>query len=338
MNLYSIISFKTSFFEVINSLHIKNKEKNTLRSNFIDFIKIPKLIEMNIFKDIYMSYNSNFYICENNASKFLVAIQEKFGVNIPNFPEPECHEVVHFTGFSNFQELIDKARAFMSNPEAKNKKELAKEHIKETLVTENKIRVDLIDAIRKPMPKSLKDCRVLAIDFEYDQNNNCSISECGLSFYLNGVYTHEHYIIEGNYENKRNYSLQFKFKFGESKIITMQELMSILVEKMKRTRYVVGHCLLSEHLIMSHHGLNILTLSNIIPVDTQYIFKSKFSYDLEHKLVSLGTLLEQLSIQNDHLHNAGNDAAYTLEAFVKMVQCFSKHTGKSKIKVATIVD
>lgn len=336
MNLYSIISFKTSFFDAMNSLQLKNKEKKTLRSSFLEFMKIPQIIEMNIFKDIYMSYNSNFYICENNASKFSIAIQEKFGIDIKHFPVPECPDVIHFTNFSNFQELIEKARAFMANPEAKNKKDLEKEKAKELIFQENKMRIELISAIRKPMPKSIKNSRVLSIDFEYDQNNDCRISECGLSSYFNGSFLHEHYIIEGNYENKRNYSLQFKFKFGESKIIKMEELMRILLEKFNNTDYVVGHCLLSEHLIMSYHGLDMLSFKNLTPVDTQYIFKTKFYYDLEHKLVSLWTLLDQLSIPNEHLHNAGNDAAYTLEAFVKMVKCFSTHVGKSKIKVSSI--
>lgn len=336
MKLYSIISFRPMVSKIIDDLEITHEEKKNLKVAFFDFFKVHKVLDMNIFKNVYMSYQSEFYISESDACLLTNFISINFGITIENIPDSESIEPIHFTDFDGFKGLIEKARSFMSNPEAKNKKNLVKEQVKEITAKENKIRHNLIQSIRKPIPQSIENRNVLSIDFEYDQNNDCRISECGLSAYFNGEYTHEHYIIEGNYEHKRNYSLQFKFKFGESKIITVDQLMRILLEKLKMTDYVVGHALLSEHIVMSYHGLNMLAFKKTKAIDIQYIFKSRFDYDLEHKLVSLGTLLDQLSIPNEDLHNAGNDAAYTLKAFLKMFDFFSIYKSKKKIHVSSI--
>jgi hypothetical protein len=48
-------------------------------------------------------------------------------------------------------------------------------------------------------------------------------------------------------------------------------------------------------------------------------------------------MLSQLSIAHDSLHNAGNDDAYALKAFVKMVDCIkNKPQGVRKVPVAAI--
>jgi hypothetical protein len=331
MNLYPTNSFRYLATETIQKLDLPHKEKKALQQNFSESVKLVKIIERNFLKEIYMSYKSEFFLSEADALALVAIIHTQFGIMVEPVALTEEIEVIRIADFVDFKDMINKARIVMFAPEAKAKKEEAK-------IPEKSI-IDGFHTFRKPMPKNIKNLRILSMDFEYDQNKDFQISECGMSTYFNGDIVHEHYIVAGNYENKKHYNLQFKFKFGESQIITMASLLKIIQSRISKADYIVGHGVAAEYLVLKHYGFKLAEMSNIAGLDTQKIFASKFHYETEHKHLSLGDMLSLLAIPYESLHNAGNDAAYALHALIKMVDCFVKYKKKGlrKIPVTSII-
>lgn len=330
MNLYPTNSFRYLAAEPIQKLDLPHKEKKALQQNFSESIKLVKIIERNFLTEIYMSYKSEFFLSESDAFVLVDIIKANFGIVVEPVPLTEEIEVIRIADFVDFKDMINKARLVMSTPEAKAKKDDAKVTVKSI--------IDGFHTFRKPMPKNINNLRILSMDFEYDQNKDFQISECGMSTYFNGDIVHEHYIVAGNYENKKHYNLQFKFKFGESKIITMDRLLKIIESRISKSDYIVGHGVAAEYLVLKHYGFKLAEMEHIAGLDTQKIFASKFHYETEHKHLSLGDMLSLLSIPYESLHNAGNDAAYALQALVKMIACFTKHKKKGvrKVPIASI--
>jgi hypothetical protein len=232
-------------------------------------------------------------------------------------------EVFAITDFTDFKDMIRQARDFIVNPASKLKREASKLKIE----NDENSRLDLYHSLRQPMPQNIENTKMLSVDFEFDQNKDFKISECGVSTYFNGSLTHEHYIVEGNYENKKHYNLQFQFNFGESKVVPLETLMAIVAEKLKKADYIAGHNITSEFLILQRHGMNLLEMPHIKPIDTEQLFKKHFQTGFDDKTSSLTSILTKLNIEYTNLHNAGNDAAYTMEALLKMID-------KSKKKVS----
>lgn len=330
MKLYPTISFRYIAAETVRKINMPHKEKKTFQQNFSEFVKLVNIIELKFLKEIYMSYKSEFFLCEADAFAFVAIIKETFGIDIQPVAHEEPVEVIRLENFISFKDMINQAREAMSSPEAKSKKDEAK--VKEPSILSG------FNTFVKPLPKNIQNVRILSMDFEYDQNKDFQISECGMSSYFNGHVVHEHYIIEGNYENKKYYNLQFKFNFGESKIIKLSELLSIMKDRIANADYILGHNVAAEYLVLKHYGFNLADMQHIAGLDTQRIFASKFNYDTEHTHLSLGDMLSQLAIAHDSLHNAGNDAAYALKAFVKMVECIkNKQQGVRKVPVTAIL-
>lgn len=313
MNICQTVYFRKPFRSAVERMKISQLEKKALRLEFSEFIKIPNIIALNHFKTVYMSYTSEFFLSEADALTLSGLINEKFGVNI----KPVClsfsDDFFEISDFVDFNDMIMKGSNFIKSSEAKEKRE----YFKELEVEGNKARFDIYHSLRRPIPENINNLRVLSVDFEYDQNKNFKISECGLSTFFNGTTVHEHYLVEGNYKDKKNHELQLQFKFGKTRIVSLDTLLSIIAKKLEISDCIVGHNISAEHLILNNYGLNLLEISNLIPLDTQQIYSVKF----ENKTLSLAVMLDRLNIEHDCLHNAGNDAAYTLEALFKMSQC-----------------
>ena len=82
----------------------------------------------------------------------------------------------------------------------------------------------------------------------------------------------------------------------------------------KRNVILVGHEIKSDIEYLRTIGYDVTNLSNLLEaVDTISLYKA-----MKHTPMtpSLGNILLELELTGWHLHNAGNDAAYTLEALV----------------------
>ncbi|KAF2834940.1 hypothetical protein M501DRAFT_943064, partial [Patellaria atrata CBS 101060] len=82
-----------------------------------------------------------------------------------------------------------------------------------------------------------------------------------------------------------------------------------------RTLILVGHDAKQDIKYLSQAGYNLLNASLLEVLDTASIYRA-WTRDMHPR--SLGTVLLDLDIPGWHLHNAGNDARYTLQALVAL--------------------
>lgn len=314
MNIFLTVAFRKPFKTALEAMKISDLDKKALQAEFSEFITMPNIVNLNLSNTVYMSYDSDLYVSEDHAHRLSDIIHEKFGIRIRPLCIPISDDVFSVTNFTDFKDMIRQARDYIISPVAQLKREACK------LKKENgeSVLLNLYHALRNPMPQNIEDRKILSVDFEFDQNKDFKISECGVSTYFNGSLTHEHYIVEGNYEKKRNYDLQFQFNFGKSKVVSLETLLAIIADKLKQADCIVGHNITSEYLILHRYGMNLLEMTHITTIDTQQIFTENFQSSFKDKTNSLTSVLTKLDIDYTNLHNAGNDAAYTMEAFLKM--------------------
>lgn len=327
MNISLTVSFRKPFNIAVEFLKASLLDKKALKVEFSEFIKMPNLVNLNLFSTVYMSYNSDLYVSEDDANRLADLIHHKFGIRLQPLCIPISEEVFTISGFTDFKDMIRQARDFIISPSSQLKREACKLKIE----NEENSRLELYHSLRHDIPTNIENTKILSIDFEFDQNKDFKISECGLSTYFNGLMTHEHYIIEGNYKNKRQYDLQFQFNFGESKVVSLENLMNIVAEKLKTADYLACHNITSEYLILQRYGMNLLEMKHIKSLDTEHLFANHFRSSFNDKSSSLTSILAKLDIEHTNLHNAGNDAAYTMEALLKMIN-LTRNKMKNKKK------
>jgi len=99
--------------------------------------------------------------------------------------------------------------------------------------------------------------------------------------------------------------------------------------KPKRTIILVGHVPDNDIKYLQKLGFNPLNTSNLLEVlDTSMLYRV---YCREPLAVTLGTMLYNFEMVGWNLHNAGNDAAYTLQAFLAIAVSDASRRGDVKL-------
>lgn len=173
--------------------------------------------------------------------------------------------------------------------------------------------------------------KFVSIDFEYFSrglyHNLKACSEIGIAVKdINGT-TYEHYIFEDALKEKSRHSknLQNKFKFGQSKIIKTEDVRAILEDHFKGMDYLVFHDMTAELRIFQNSKIEI-NLDHVQILDTQEMHLNYERDEFDNKK-TLKNALEYHNLPVTHLHNSGNDAAYTLNLLFKMID---SHTLKKE--------
>lgn len=176
--------------------------------------------------------------------------------------------------------------------------------------------------------------KILSLDFEFfGANANIdNVSEAGIAISNKGEVSYKHYIIKDpeKIKSEKKLKLQSKFNFGNSLYITQDELKLIITKEIKNTDYLVSHSINSESNILKRSKINLEHLNLLDTIDLQKNFK----------IINKATLKNHLTyheISFHHLHNAGNDAAYTLQLVLKMKKIYDNtlisNINKPKVKL-----
>lgn len=318
MSFYSILLFRGAFNEAVSKARLPHVERDIVRADFAEYISLKNIFNEKVISTVYVSYDSKFYVDAVGYSEIEQVVFEKYGLHLEPVYKSVDIECFAINEYQSFDDITAQMRALFRSEEGMLKREAFDVMQKEIDLNKKKINKHL----SMPLPDSLANTHLLALDFEYDQNKNHLVFECGITTSFNDEVVHSHYLVDGNYQNKKNYELQLQFEFGESTVVTMPELMAILRHHLETADYLVGHCLLSEYLVLEYHGIDIFEFKQLKCLDTQKIFQSKFRSDLKHSNVSLNNLLAIFDVTADNFHNAGNDAAYTMLALITMANVF----------------
>lgn len=156
---------------------------------------------------------------------------------------------------------------------------------------------------------------IVCIDVEQHEYSK-KITEVGVSTYYHETreIKTNHYIIEEYYHHrnrKRVPDNKDNFNHGTSKKISINDLRDVLNLHTNNACFIAGHAFSNDTKMLGE----ILDINGTKILDTQYFAKYYFK---ENKTFGLETLLKTFKIFYECLHNAGNDAYYTLQCLLAM--------------------
>lgn len=172
------------------------------------------------------------------------------------------------------------------------------------------------------LPKSIEQVKTVVIDFEYANRKNkpSLFYEMGIAVQENGVISYHHYIIKEHNKSKK------EFNFGESVLISVNDITSIVSQHLKNATYIVGHNVKCEHILLDELNFQWADFPDLQFLCTPHLIYREFLIYKEENTgafkdhISLGTALNHFGIAATSLHNSGNDAAYTLQLLNALIE------------------
>ncbi|KAL6605304.1 hypothetical protein LY90DRAFT_511992 [Neocallimastix californiae] len=185
----------------------------------------------------------------------------------------------------------------------------------------------------------------LSLDTESYEKNHNYLTEVGwIIFNKNGeIKEKKHYIVQ-EYLSLRNGKYvddnKFNYNFGESITRPLNEIKLILKMNLDRVNYIVGQGIKNDICDLKKINIDLSkfkemndTLETYGIIDTQDLYAANFF----ESPVSLKKGLDKFFISYRNLHNAGNDAYYTMKYFLALLRNFefsdSKIQNLLKIKI-----
>eukprot|EP00833_Pecoramyces_ruminatium_P014267 jgi/Orpsp1_1/1188299/evm.model.d7180000063731.1 len=168
----------------------------------------------------------------------------------------------------------------------------------------------------------------LCLDIEaYEQDQNI-LTEFGWCVFKSDgtIVKVKHYIVEENINSRNGKYVpdnKDNFLFGKSETQKLKKIEDELKKDIEKINYLVGHGVKSDLIYLKSININTSkfeTMKNsVIPefgiIDTMDLYSGHFFT----KGVNLEKSLTQLQIPFDKLHNAGNDAVFTMQVFQKII-------------------
>jgi len=204
------------------------------------------------------------------------------------------------------KELIFKRRKIKRDRKKKKEKELKDKQWKDFFRSSTKVLKKLKDDLEA-------DKTFFCIDTEEHEFSR-KLLEIGISIYKNKEINTFHFIVKENYDlRNEKYVPDHKddFLFGESEILSLDEIKNRIQELYLGVDFLVGHSVQNDRSLLK----KIKTNNFSYVFDTQILQKH---LNQTKKEISLINLCKSFDIETECLHNAGNDAYYTFLCLLKI--------------------
>lgn len=303
MNLYSTRKIRKAFVSLSKEPNVRKKINNYFSDESI-FNRLG-------VKECHIPAASDeIFITEDDLSKISLLGKLKYDkffsvkkvpkANLDIHSNPEKFEV------KSFSELLKilKTKQKMDNIVPLNKRiQIQRSTIKEKLLHE--------------MPNDLAQAKIVSLDFEFFQSKEM-ITEFGISVKEGDIVNSYHYLLKNAHEIKSDTSLQRKFRFGETKVVTIDEMKVIINDHLTSADYLLFHDYIADYKLLNLYGMPLDKFENLKIIDTQFMHRD-INNLTSYKGITLSELLTEANIEHKKsvLHNSGNDARYTLELLIK---------------------
>lgn len=286
-NLYSLTKLRKKIY---NTLSLKN-------SKFIKEFLTIKNIYTNLNIINYFTYMEEIFLQKKSFTELLNHICSKYDCT---FNMNEFESSSHYSKFTHITIDIDDKIEYISNlllASCNNHYRKESFQKKETL-------------------NFSKDFnKLVSFDFSYD--NSYNVVDIGISSYINNKQYHTHYIVKENYPKQiTKNSKYFCFNFGKTKVKDFNNIRKMVYDLVRHSNWLIFHDCSNDLRVLEKFNIEPDLYSSKI-IDTSIAFN-------EIKSTSSRTSLRDLLLNNGiyykRLHNSGNDAAYTLKAFIKNVK------------------
>lgn len=312
------------------------------KSEIMEFFHMKNIFENLGVKHVYLNdKHPPLFIDGESLSKICLLADSKFGLpfKYKEFYEgnktlisiPKGEDGTKVYSVSKFEDVV---AAINEHSETstygiqENIKEQAKEAKKKVKVAALEDKLEAQRQVKREefhratnLNRDFVNDKIVSIDFEFKilKNGGYEVTELGIATGENGVIKTEHYLIKEFYENKRNRALQEKFDFGKTELISVNEIKGIIEKSLQGAKYVLFHEQREDFEILKSLKLDIEHTKNFDVVDTQLCYKRYFrAPGTNPDGAKLKDLLTEFKVKCENLHNAGNDANYTLQLVQKM--------------------
>jgi len=264
-----------------------------------------KYLSPNIFKIIYKEFE------DNNIGNY-------FKLKIPLTPIEIEQRWVFEAGERVRYEESDLRRNQIANKN--NKKKDKPKEFKSKKIDTSKFEQNLIRFSK------FLDKKIICFDTEYYEDDQDKMLELGYSFYNNGTIVSCNILIKENLKLKNGKYVpnnKDNFNFGETIIFTEEEAIKHILLLVEEADAILGHGVSSDLQIIP---MEIKEKMEIFDTSKMFNFV-EFGYKNN---ISLVNMCKELNITTTNLHNAGNDAHYTLQA---ALEYYSKSINTESVSV-----
>lgn len=307
---------------------------NKIRKAFINTTKNPKFqkqilafySDMNIFdklnvENLYLPKGTDeVHISQDDFEKIIllgsVKLDRGFKIKRVGVANPDIYkEMEHF----KVNNLIDVKRAISQKMKDGNSIRV--------LDRLKKSRLALKDKHLREMPEDIEQKRIVSIDFEFSHKKSL-ITEMGMTVKQGDNMISKHYLIDTAYQTKSDSSLQKRFRYGETEIISLDKMTEIIKNQLSIADYALFHSHQEDIKLFNIHGIWLDDYSKLNILDTQ---------TFHGKQKPLHELLTEYGIEytKKELHNSGNDAYYTVKLLEKLN---NKPTPEMVVELLTAVE
>lgn len=333
----------------------KRNKISVTKGNFGSFLKslsLENLIEKNIVDEVYFHPEHHpSLVSKETIDKISSYVNEQYGVNLnladfvesldrdndPNSVNKKIKGTEDYKRlFKLFIENTPYGKEFLSEKEKKAENGRVKKIENERL--HGKIRQE---RVRKENEKhhiaiDFAGKKIVCIDLEFmikknknhgqlhlkQEQRSYDVTEVGISYAHDDQRMNKHFLIKEHYQKKANQTLQQKFEFGETIVISQNKSVEFLDRMLKEVDIVVFHESREDIKALKMMGLNLKDYPNITILDTQNIYKKMFNVFGKDEGLPLNKLLDIFDVdyKKNILHNGGNDAEYTLQLLFKIKQ------------------
>lgn len=323
MQIYRLFSIKESFLKNCN------KEES---SNLASFFQLKNLFENLEIKNIYVKKNHINSILLDQEAIDKIKLYSKINYNVIPDEEILISNALYlddskFNSFkvNNPKDVLLVIKNHMEQDHIKKLKRMKREQQRITSFKKELIR----SKINLDFDKDFSNKKIVSVDFEF---YNLDVYEIGVATLDNGKLNYNHYVIEENFINKKTKpEKQFMFDFGESEIIPEIMISSIISSHLNNVDYVLSHGYSNDYLILKKYGLDLESESKLKIMDTVLYYQRHFDKN-QGDALNLKKMLNLFNIESKLLHNAGNDAAYTLKLMIEMHNRAKPENNQFKLK------
>lgn len=243
-------------------------------------------------------------------------VQNELGIEVPYLSKHKSYinmEPVYITNSQDFVGVL------------KQLGRLSKQNrYKCPMLKEKKNAIDSVDSIQQ---RIRNDFTVIAFDVEMWEKQHSIVLEIGYAQYRvesgNVVSRdHHHFLVKENTGYKNSQFIQgrpecFSSDLGTTETISLSESLQRFQAAIDSSDIIVGHSMFGD--LQSLPGVEFLAESRML-ADTAEIYAKMSKDAVKGNQVSVKNMVRNFGMRDRYvLHNAGNDAFYTLAGFFKML-------------------
>lgn len=177
-----------------------------------------------------------------------------------------------------------------------------------------KRRINILKTLDELKNALNEDNIFFSFDCEWYEINKNYLTEIGYSMFntKTNKYENKNIVISENIDkNNGQYvpNYKFDFQFGETLILKEEDALKHIRSLIEKSDYLIGHDIKNDMIYFEDIEKKCF--------DTQKLFIPQ-DHGLNNKVIGLEKLAETLGLNPQYLHNAGNDAYFTLQSALKL--------------------